>query len=89
MTSRISEVAVCCSRDSRSSVSSRAFSMAMTAWAAKLVTSAICLSANGRVYWRARAIAPISSFSFSIGTAKKVRIPAISTPSTVTGSRSI
>ena len=29
---------------SRSSLSSRAFSMAMTAWAAKFVTRAICLS---------------------------------------------
>ena len=35
MTSSTSAVAVCCSSDSRSSFSSRAFSMAMTAWAAK------------------------------------------------------
>src|SRR5262249_2388661 len=42
--------AVCCSNDSlssavrsRSSVSSRAFSIAMTAWLAKLVSRAICL----------------------------------------------
>ena len=31
----------------RSSLSSRAFSMAMTAWAAKFVTSSICLSVKG------------------------------------------
>ena len=31
----------------RSSLSSRAFSMAMTAWAAKLWSNAICLSVNG------------------------------------------
>ena len=50
-----SEVAVCCSSASvkssvrcRSSLSSRVFSMAMTAWAAKFLTRLICLSANGR-----------------------------------------
>ena len=32
----------------RSSLSSRAFSMAMTAWAAKFWTNSICLSVNGR-----------------------------------------
>ena len=37
---------------SRSSLSSRVFSMAMTAWAAKFVTSSICLSVNGRTSWR-------------------------------------
>ena len=36
----------------RSSLSSRVFSMAMTAWAAKFVTSAICLSVKGRTSWR-------------------------------------
>ena len=35
MTLRTSAVAVCCWSDSRSSLSSRAFSIAMTAWAAK------------------------------------------------------
>ena len=59
MTLSTSEVAVCCSSDSlrssvrwRSSLSSRVFSMAMTAWAAKFVTSSICLSVNGRTSWR-------------------------------------
>ena len=58
MTSSTSEVAVCCSSDSRSSVrwrssfSSRVFSMAMTACAAKFCTSSICLSVNGRTSWR-------------------------------------
>ena len=47
-----SAVAVCCCSDSRSSLSSRVFSMAMTAWAAKFVTSSICLSVNGRTSWR-------------------------------------
>jgi hypothetical protein len=42
MTCRTSEVAVCRCRDSRNSLSSRVFSMAMTAWAAKFETRAIC-----------------------------------------------
>ena len=42
MTLSTSAVAVCCWRDSRSSLSSRVFSMAMTAWAAKFLTSSIC-----------------------------------------------
>ena len=52
-------VAVCCSSDSlrssvrwRSSLSSRVFSIAMTACAAKFCTSSICLSVNGRTSWR-------------------------------------
>ena len=48
MTSNTSAVAVCCSRASRVSVISRAFSIAITAWAAKFSTSAICFSVNGR-----------------------------------------
>ena len=47
MTLSTSAVAVCCCSDSRSSLSSRVFSMAMTAWAAKFFTSSICLSVNG------------------------------------------
>src|SRR5262245_12830219 len=47
MTLSTSAVAVCCCSDSRSSLSKRAFSMAMTAWLAKLVSSSICLSVNG------------------------------------------
>jgi hypothetical protein len=42
------DVAVCCSSDCLSSLSNRAFSMAMTAWAAKFLTSSTCLSVNGR-----------------------------------------
>ena len=66
MTCSTSEVAVCCSSDSvsssvrwprsvvrwRNSFSSRAFSMAMTAWAAKFVTKPICFSVNGRTSCR-------------------------------------
>ena len=52
MTLSTSDVAVCRSNDSRNSLRSRVFSMAMTAWAAKFWTSAICLSVNGRTSWR-------------------------------------
>ena len=52
MTLSTSAVAVCCSSDSRSSLSSRVFSMAMTACAAKLVSSSICLSVKGLTSWR-------------------------------------
>ena len=52
---RISPVAVCCSRASVrsrlrscSSLNSRTFSMAITAWSAKVSRSAICFSENGR-----------------------------------------
>jgi hypothetical protein len=49
MTRNTSAVAVCCSSASRVSVNNRAFSIAMTACAAKFCSSAICLSVNGRI----------------------------------------
>ena len=52
MTCNTSAVAVCCSNASRVSVISRAFSIAITACAAKFCNSAICLSVNGRTSWR-------------------------------------
>ena len=52
MTCNTSAVAVCCSSASRCSVISRAFSIAITAWAAKFFNSAICLSENGRTSLR-------------------------------------
>jgi adenylate cyclase len=69
-------------------VSSRAFSMAITAWAAKFVTRAICLSLKGRTSWRYRVNIPISSFSFSIGAARNVLAPPSSTAATYPASRS-
>ena len=48
MTLSTSAVAVCCWSDSRSSFNRRAFSMAMTACAAKFFTNSICLSVKGR-----------------------------------------
>ena len=68
-----SAVAVCCSSDCAQLVEQPVFSMAMTAWAAKFLTSSICLSVNGRTSWRLRVITPISSSSLSIGTPSTVR----------------
>ncbi len=55
MAPRISAVAVCCSRVSvrarlrtSSSWNRRTFSIAITAWSAKVSSSLICLSVNGR-----------------------------------------
>ena len=80
MTRRISAVAVCCSRASvssrfraSSSVNSRTFSIAMTAWSANVCSSAICLSVKGRTTRRATEIAPIGRPSRIIGTASTVR----------------
>ncbi len=58
MTCNTSAVAVCCSNASRVSVMSRAFSIAMTACAAKFCNSAICLSENGRTSRREMAMHP-------------------------------
>ena len=52
ITCNTSAVAVCCSNASRCSVSSRAFSIAITAWAAKFSSSAICLSEKARTSCR-------------------------------------
>ena len=46
MTCRISALAVCCSSDSRNSVNSRTFWMAITAWSAKTFRISMCLSAE-------------------------------------------
>jgi hypothetical protein len=70
-----SAVAVCCCNDSRSSLRSRVFSMAITACAAKFLTSSICVSVNGRTSWRKITIVPISCSSLSIGTTIVERAP--------------
>ena len=48
----LTAVAVCCCNDSRSSLSRRVFSMAMTAWLAKFAASSICFWVNGRTSCR-------------------------------------
>src|SRR5882757_3081597 len=51
VTRRISALAVCCLSDSRSSVNSRRFWMAITAWSAKTLRISMWLSVN-RSTWR-------------------------------------
>ena len=75
MTFSTSLVAVCCSSASlrssvrwRSSFSSRVFSMAITAWAAKVLRIACCLTDNGPGATRATLSAPIAMPSLIIGT---------------------
>ncbi len=59
-----------------SSLNSRTFSIAITAWSAKVFNRSICLSLNGWISWRVTVIAPIGSPSRSIGTESVVRSPA-------------
>ena len=58
MTPRISLVAVCCSKASFVSLNSRTFSIAMTAWSAKVWSSAICLSVKAWTSPRRIRMAP-------------------------------
>ncbi len=83
ITRRISLVAVCCSRDARSSllrvsssVNSLTFSIAITAWSAKVWRSEICLSLKGRASILVTVMAPIGRPSCSIGTDSTVLNPA-------------
>jgi len=75
-----SAVAVCCSSDSRSSFNKRVFSKAMTAWAAKVVTSSICFSENGCGLLLERKITPTAFPSRRSGTPSIVRAPESLTP---------
>ena len=72
MTLSTSAVAVCWASDSRNSLSSRVFSMAMTAWAAKFLTRSIWRSVNGSTRWRESPNAPIASPRRSSGTPRIV-----------------
>ena len=83
MTRKISAVAVCCSSDSvrsrlrvSSSLKSRTFSMAMTAWSAKVFSSSICLSVKAEGSRRQALMTPTSWPSRSIGTDKMLRAPS-------------
>ena len=60
----------------RSSLSSRAFSIAITACAAKLSRSPISFSVKGLTSWRAAEIRPSGMPSFRSGMNKEVRSPA-------------
>ena len=73
-------VAVCCSSASvssrlraSSSVNRRTFSIAMTAWSAKVSRSAMCSSENRPSRGRVTVIAPMGTPSFSMGTKRAPR----------------
>ena len=85
MTWRISLVAVCCSRASVTARfrclaaprSSRAFSMAITAWSAKVRSRPTCGSGNSPVASRVMLSAPMGTPSRSMGTTIWLRNPRI------------
>jgi|SRR6516162_862253 len=55
----------------------RTFSIAITAWSAKVVTSSICLLVNGRTEFRPKAMTPIGDPSRRSGTPRSVRKPPL------------
>jgi hypothetical protein len=59
-----------------SASNSRVFSMAMTAWSAKVLSNSICRSVNGRTSVRRIEIAPIAAPARIRGTAIMVRWPS-------------
>ena len=71
-----------------SSLNSRTFSRAMTAWAAKVCSSAICLSVNGRTSVRYTISTPTEAPSRSSGVASAVRTLATCVTSVRWGSSS-
>ena len=73
MTCNTSAVAVCCSSASRCSLNSRAFSIAITACAAKLSNNAISMSENGRTSCRNALMKPSRAPSFRSGTMSMAR----------------
>ncbi len=76
MTRRISLVAVCCSRASFVSLNNRTFSMAMTAWSAKVLSSSTSASENTPAVRLVTRRAPTASPPDSIGTATQLRNPS-------------
>src|SRR5262245_12178741 len=86
MTRRISAVAVCCSNATlrsvlraSSSLKRRTFSMAMTAWSAKVLSSSTCVLAKGPGSPPATQIAPMTWPSRGIGTESRFRLPMLPT----------
>ena len=80
MTRSTSEVAVCCSRDSErscvrvcTSSKSRTFSIAITAWSAKVVTSSICFRVKGCGSLRCSVMTSTTMPSRIVGTASPAR----------------
>jgi len=72
MTCNTRAVAVCRSSASRVSLKRRVFSIAITAWSAKVRTSAISSSVYGSIFSRPKPIAPIGNPSRSSGTPSMV-----------------
>ena len=68
ITRRISAVAVCCSSASFVSLNRRTFSIAITAWSAKVWSSAMCWSGSGSASRRPTPITPSVRSPWSIGT---------------------
>src|SRR6202008_1028843 len=96
MTLSTSLVAVWYSSDSSrsrvracNSPSSRAFSIAMTAWSAKVRTNSTCRSVNGSTRVRARVITPVTAPSRRSGPASMVGRPDATTSGLATGSLAV
>ena len=76
MTFRISAVAVWGSSASLVSLNSRAFSMAIAAWSAKVVSNSTCRSVKARTSWRQTTNTPTTSPPLSNGTPEHRAIAA-------------
>ena len=92
ITRSTSLVAVCCSRASVrsrlrscSSLNNRTFSMAITAWSAKVLSRAICFSEKGRTWVRRKWMTPRATPSRISGTARIVLAPTRLLVSTTSG----
>ena len=72
---RMSAVAVCCSSASCVSLNSRAFSMAMTAWSAKVCSNSTCCAENGPGFLRVTAITPMAVPLLISGEYNRLRNP--------------
>ena len=79
MTLSTSAVAVCCWSDSRSSLSRRVFSMAMTAWFGEVLQQVDLLIGKWPHFLAINGDVPINSFSLIIGTRRPSAGPASST----------
>ena len=77
MTLRISAEAVCRSSASRVSLNSRTFSMAITAWSAKVRSRSACSGENGPGSTRVTLMAPANCPSRTIGTLSIARNPRL------------
>ncbi len=88
MTFRMSAVAVCRSSASLVSLNRRAFSMAITAWSAKICSSASSSAVKGARRSRCTRSAPMAPPSRRSGVPDTVRVPA-ARPGTRPGHRAI